>query len=70
MTGDGGSGMFHANIRPREKTFGELCQLEMPKFLEHLGIGFYKEKSRISNMLANSCIRLYHLNLAKIIALK
>lgn len=34
--------MFHANIRPREKTFGELCQLEMPKFLEHLGIGFYK----------------------------
>ena len=43
MTGDGGSGMFHANIRPREKTFGELCQLEMPKFLEHLGIGFYKE---------------------------
>lgn len=26
----------------REKMFGELSQLDLPKFLEHLGIGFFK----------------------------
>jgi hypothetical protein len=29
----------------KEKTFGELSQLDLPTFLEMLGIGFWKERN-------------------------